>query len=211
MSFLSILPGVTVKDQSAATDASVDRIYPPLRGKFTELVNYITSLGYGVQLNDGFRTREVQAARYSASLAKRSRYPAAKPGTSTHEGVDVKFNGSQALDLSIINPDGVSMTPTNSQVYTGVGAWWQLQGPTLVPDISPIPAADKLLIPRWGGAWTGNFFDPVHFDFSIRAANPLPPPGVEADPIAVTPGTPSNEPEIAERGAIPRIKSGYCL
>lgn len=146
------------------TGVDINGVYPPLLGYFYELLNYVVSLGKTVTVNDVRRDFTTQAQRKAANNA------AATPGSSTHQGVDIGQVGSQAIDITLYEPDmqwipygpiinGRRVFDRDScdQLYFQLGQWWQSRPKVTV-------GADTFNR-RWGGYFSNNF-DPVHFDFS---------------------------------------------
>lgn len=184
---------ITVK-----SGVDLDSIHPALQSSFQALLAYISQMGYGATVNSAYRTFTQQAS-VSSTFGTR-----AIPGQSTHNGVDVGGGYSQALDITIYDPDGNRVSygtspATCDQIYYQLGAWWQ--------SLPPIVINGGTFNRRWGGSFSS--FDPVHFDFSGRfPTKPIPGMNNVSSGIVVASSTPSNKPVVQVKSEVPQIQEG---
>jgi D-alanyl-D-alanine dipeptidase len=123
------------KQYASANKTYIDNLNPVAKSRFTNFINDIISLGYGVVISSGYRDSAKQAK------LKKENSKNASAGFSTHEY-------GLALDLNLVK-DGKWLnknTPLSDWIKTGI-----------------IDIAKKKYNMRWGGEFTG-YLDPIHFD-----------------------------------------------
>lgn len=114
--------------------ASLRTLDPRLRDLAAAFIRVLEANGIRVIVTSARRSLTEQKRLYNAYISGRSKFPAAKPGSSTH-------GSGLAFDLNL---DGIS--PGKDPPYP-----WQYQ-------------AAGLLWEALGLRWGGRFQDPIHFD-----------------------------------------------
>jgi len=192
MAFTDGVEGLSVKE--GLTSENLDRVHPELQDRVQSLATFAASMGYRIQINSGWRSYTEQNYLYQQSIARKSKYPAAKPGTSKHNGPETNFQYSLAIDINIIDSNGKFLkTASYFNIYCQYGAYWE--------NLPPITVNGTDYYPEWGG----RFSDPVHYGYrtpklttqlpsSCGTTAPLP----SQVPIIVQSTQPSNKPtEVA--------------
>jgi len=115
--------------------SAVDSLDPSGREAARWFVKALSQAGYRPTVTSTRRSRRTQQKLYNDWVSGRSRFPAAKPGTSRHEL-------GRAFDIFFAPYKGLS-TAELTRVLEPVGKAWE----------------------SIGGRWGGRFKDPIHFEW----------------------------------------------
>lgn len=115
--------------------AALDSLDPSGREVAKWFVEAIRSAGFRPTVTSARRSRRTQEKLYKDFISGRSRFPAAKPGTSRHES-------GRAFDLFFPEYKNLSKTALVNALRP-IGEYWE----------------------KIGGKWGGRFNDPIHFEW----------------------------------------------
>jgi LAS superfamily LD-carboxypeptidase LdcB len=113
----------------------LDTLDPSGRDAARWFVNQLQQAGFRPTVTSARRSRRTQEKLYRDFIAGRSKFPAAKPGTSRHEF-------GRAFDVFFPSYKGLSKAQL-TKALEPVGKYWE----------------------EIGGRWGGRFNDPIHFEW----------------------------------------------
>lgn len=96
--------------------AAIDKLQPFMRQTAKEFIAWLASQGWQPVVTSVLRTYATQSRLYRRARSGRSRYPAARPGTSMHEY-------GRAFDVDLVLPE-----PEKSRALAKAGAVWESVG-----------------------------------------------------------------------------------
>lgn len=114
--------------------AALDSLDPHIREAANWFVGVLAQVGLRPTITSVRRSRRTQEKLYNDYVSGRSRFPAARPGTSKHER-------GLAFDIFFPSFKGLS-TAQLTTALEPVGRLWE----------------------SMGGRWGGRFKDPIHFE-----------------------------------------------